>query len=68
MDRSQKIGVLVAILSSFSLTISVAFYNIGASGLIIGIYAVTMFVVLSTLVVKMIAQQNGKRSTNEQSL
>ena len=59
---------IIAIVCGFSLAISVAFYNIEASGLIIGFYDVTMFAVLSTLVVKMIAQLNGKKSTNEQSL
>ena len=68
MERSQKFGVLVAILSGLSLMFSGLIYNSGASGLIIGTYTVTMFVVLSTLVVKMILQLNGKKSTNEQQL
>lgn len=43
-------------------------YNSGASGLIIGTYTVTMFVVFSTLVLKMILQLNGKKNANEQQL
>ncbi len=65
MERSQKIGVLIAILCGLSLMFSSVIYNSGASGLIIGTYAVIMFVVLSALVVKMILQLNGKKSMNE---
>ena len=68
MERSQKFGVLVAILGGLSLMFSGIIYNSGASGLIIGTYTVTMFVVFSTLVLKMILQLNGKKNANEQQL
>lgn len=41
-------------------------YNSGVSALMIGAYTVTIFAVLSILVVKIFLQLNGKKSTNEQ--
>ena len=66
MERSQKLGILVAIIGGLSLMFSGVIYNSGVSALMIGSYTVTMFAVLSTLVVKMFLQLNGKKSTNEQ--
>ena len=68
MEKSRKNGVLVAMLGGLSLMISAILYNSGASGLIIGIYALIMFLVLSTLVVKMIVQLNVKENTNVKRL
>lgn len=66
VERSKKLGVLVAILGGISLMFSGVIYNSGVNAIIIGAYTVTMFIILSTLVVKMFLQLNGKKSTNEQ--
>lgn len=66
MGRSQKLGILVAILGGLSLMFLGLLYNSGVSGLIMGIFTITMFIVLSTLVSKMIVQLNGKKITREE--
>ncbi|WP_339195826.1 hypothetical protein MKY27_13885 [Solibacillus sp. FSL R5-0449] len=66
MDSSQKLGILVAILGGLSLMFLGVLYNIGVSGLIMGIFTITMFIVLSTLVSKMIVQLKEKKITREE--
>ena len=66
MDKIQKIGLLIIALNSFSLIVLLSLNNNGANSLIIGTYTIIMFIVLSTLTVKMITQQNIRKGTREQ--
>lgn len=68
MERSQKIGVLLVVLINFSLIGLLALKNNGASGLIIGTYVIIMFILQSTLIVKMITQQNIRKRTKVQHI
>ena len=68
MERSQKIVVLFVVLINFSLIGLFALKNNGASGLIIGTYVIVMFILQSTLVVKMITQQNIRKKTKVQHI
>ncbi|MBD7985545.1 hypothetical protein H9649_13190 [Sporosarcina sp. Sa2YVA2] len=68
MEKNQKRALLVVILNLFNVLIIYALVNSGAGGLIVGAYTIMMFIVLSTLVIKMITQPNGKKVIKEQHL
>lgn len=68
MAKNQIIALVIVVLNSFSLLALLALKDSGASGLIIGTYTIIMFIVLSTLVVKMITKQNSRKGTREQQL
>ena len=68
MGRSQRNGLLIVVLINFSFIGLLALKHNGANGLIIGTYVIIMFIVQSTLVVKMITQLNSKKGTREQHL
>ena len=68
MARNQIIALVIVVLNSFSPLALLALKDSGASGLIIGTYTIIMFIVLSTLVVKMITKQNSRKGTREQQL
>ena len=68
MARNQIIALVIVVLNSFSLLFLLALKDSGASGLIVGTYTIIMFIILSTLVVKMITQQNSRKGTREQHL
>lgn len=57
MARNQIIALVIVVLNSFSLLALLALKDSGASGLIMGTYTIIMFIVLSTLVLKMITKQ-----------
>ena len=68
MERNQMIALEIVVLNGFSLLVLLALKDSGASGLIVGTYTSIMFIVLSTLVVKMITKQNSRKGTREQQL
>jgi len=68
MARNQKNEVLIVGLSSFSLLVLPALYYSGANSLIVGTYTIIMFIVLSTLTISMIKQQNRRKGSKEQDL
>mgnify|MGYP003423057063 FL=1 len=68
MARNQIIALVIVVLNSFSLLVLLALKDSGASGLIVGTYTIIMFIVLSTLVVKMITKQNSRKDNREQHL
>ena len=68
MERNQMIALVIVVLNGFSLLVLLALKDSGASGLIVGTYTSIMFIVLSTLVVKMITQQNSRKNNREQHL
>lgn len=72
MERNQGNGLLngllIVVLINFSLIGLLALKHNGANGLIIGTYVIIMFIVQSTLVVKMITQLNNKKGAREQHL
>lgn len=68
MEKNQKRALLVAILNLFNVLIISALVDSGAGGLIVGAYTIIMFIVISTLVVKMITQPNSRKVIKEQHL
>ena len=68
MARNQKNEVLIVGLSSFSLLVLPALYYSRANSLIVGTYTIIMFIVLSTLTISMIKQQNRRKGSKEQDL
>ena len=68
MNKSQKIGLLIVALNSLSLIVLLSLNNNGANSLIIGTHTIIMFIVLSTLTIKMITQQKIRKGTREQHL
>ena len=68
MERNTIISLVIVVLNGFSLLVLLALKDSGASGLIVGTYTSIMFIVLSTLVVKMITQQNSRKNNREQHL
>ena len=72
MARNQKNEVNVVLiggLCSLSLLVVLpALYYSGANSLIVGTYTLIMFIVLSTLTISMIKQQNRRKGNKEQDL
>ena len=68
MERNQKNGLLIVVLINFSFIGLLALNYNGANSLIIGTYVIIMFIVQSTLTVKMITQRNSRKGTREQHL
>ena len=68
MARNQIIALVIVVLNSFSLLVLLELKDSGASDLIVGTYTIIMFIILSTLVVKMITQQNSRKGNREQHL
>jgi len=63
MERNKKNEVLIVILSSLLLLVLPTLYYREANSLIIGTYTIIMFIILSTLTIKMIRQYyNGKEN------
>lgn len=63
MARNKKNEVLIVILSDLLLLVLPTLYYREANSLIIGTYTIIMFIILSTLTIKMIRQYyNGKEN------
>ncbi|MBD8035858.1 hypothetical protein H9635_03830 [Solibacillus sp. A46] len=67
MARNQKNEIPIVVLSSFSSLVLPALYYSGVNSLIVGTYTIIMFIVLSTLTISMIKQQNSKKNIKEEN-
>ncbi len=67
MTRNQKNEVPIVVLSSFSILVLPALYYSGVNSLIVGTYTIIMFIILSTLTISMIKQQNSRKNNKEEN-
>lgn len=64
MERSQNV-LLMVILNSFFILFLFVLKNSGVNSLVIGTYTIIMFIIISTLFLKMMIKQDNKKSNKE---